>query len=144
MVSLASNKFHYSNAGIKENGTFSVNIPSEDMVKITDFVGLNSGQNLDKSTLFEHFYGKLKTAPMIKECPLNLECELVTTVDLKGQNELFIGQIVGAYAEEKYLTNGIPDITKIRPIIFSMHDNNYWRLGDHLGKAWNIGKGFVK
>jgi flavin reductase (DIM6/NTAB) family NADH-FMN oxidoreductase RutF len=84
----------------------------------------------------------LKTAPMILECPLNLECRLVTTVDLKGANELFIGEIVAAYAEEKYLTNGIPDVAKIRPIIFAMHENNYWTLGDHLGRAWNIGKGF--
>jgi flavin reductase (DIM6/NTAB) family NADH-FMN oxidoreductase RutF len=144
MISIASNKAHYSNTGIKENGTFSVNIPSEDMVTIVDFVGLNSGKYVDKSTLFEHFYGTLKTAPMIKECPLNLECRLVTIVDLKGANELIIGEIVGAYAEDNYLTNGLPDIAKIKPIIFSMHDNNYWKLGGHLGRAWNIGKGFKK
>lgn len=79
---------------------------------------------------------------MISECPLNLECRLVTTVDLKGGNDLFVGEITSAYAEDKYLTGGLPDITKIRPIIFSMHDNNYWKLGEHLGKAWSIGKSF--
>jgi len=63
-------------------------------------------------------------------------------VDLKGANELFIGEIIGAYTAEKYLTNGLPDISKIRPIIFSMHDNNYWKLGGHLGRAWSVGKGF--
>ena len=31
-VSLGMNKIHYTNAGIKENGTFSVNIPSVEMV----------------------------------------------------------------------------------------------------------------
>jgi flavin reductase (DIM6/NTAB) family NADH-FMN oxidoreductase RutF len=144
MISLASVKVHHTNAGIRENKAFSINIPSEEMVEVTDFLGLNSGNNFDKSTLFENFYGTLKTAPMIKECPLNLECRLVTIVDLKGANELFIGEIVGAFAEEKFLTNGLPDITKIKPIIFSMHDNNYWKLGEHLGRAWNIGKGFHK
>jgi flavin reductase (DIM6/NTAB) family NADH-FMN oxidoreductase RutF len=144
MISVASAKVHYSNAGIKENKSFSVNIPSENMVKAVDFMGLNSGRSVDKSAIFEHFYGTLKTAPMIKECPLNLECRLVTIVDLKGGNEFFIGEIVAAYAEEKFLTSGIPDVTKIRPIIFSMHDNNYWKLGDHLGRAWNIGKDFHK
>lgn len=35
-VSLGMNKKHYTNAGIKANKTFSVNIPSTKMVKETD------------------------------------------------------------------------------------------------------------
>jgi flavin reductase (DIM6/NTAB) family NADH-FMN oxidoreductase RutF len=142
MISVASNKAHYTNIGIRENRTFSVNIASEEMVKVTDFVGIYSGKTTDKSRLFENFYGTLKTAPMIQECPLNLECRLVQMVDLNGGNEVFIGEIVGVYAEEKYLTNGAPDVNKIRPIIFSMPDNHYWKFGDCLGPAWNIGKTF--
>jgi len=142
MVFVTMGKTHYTNAGIKENKTFSVNIPSEDMVEITDYVGIYSGKRTDKSTLFEAFYGLLETAPMIKQCPLNLECRLVQTVDVGGSNDIFIGEIVEAYAEKKYLTEGLPDIEKIKPIIFAMHTNNYWKLGDLLGRAWNIGKGF--
>jgi flavin reductase (DIM6/NTAB) family NADH-FMN oxidoreductase RutF len=142
MISVASNKAHYTNIGIRENRTFSVNIASEEMVKVTDYIGLYSGKTTDKSTLFENFYGSLGTAPMIRECPLNLECRLVQIVELSGANEVFIGEIVGVYIEEKYLTNGVPDVNKIRPIIFSMPDNNYWKLGDCLGPAWNIGKTF--
>lgn len=142
MISIASNRAHYTNAGIRENQTFSVNIPSESMVAITDYVGLNSGKTVDKSTLFECFYGELKTAPMIKECPLNLECRLLKIVDVGSMNEIFIGQIVGVYADEDSLTNGLPDITKIRPIIFSMFDNNYWGVGQHIGRAWNTGKSY--
>jgi flavin reductase (DIM6/NTAB) family NADH-FMN oxidoreductase RutF len=68
-VSLSMSKAHYTNAGIKENGTFSVNIPSAKIVKETDYCGLMSGKNIDKASLFKTFYGKLKTAPMIEECP---------------------------------------------------------------------------
>jgi len=142
MIAVESSKTHYTNAGIKENGTFSVNIPSEEMVRITDYCGIVSGKTVDKSTLFETFYGTLGTAPMIKECPINLECKLVQTLDYGGTGEIFIGEIVEAYSEERYLTNGLPDIKKIKPIIFSMHDNNYWKIGEHLGRAWNIGKNF--
>ena len=35
-VSLGMNKIHYTNGGIKANGTFSVNIPSVKMVKKPD------------------------------------------------------------------------------------------------------------
>lgn len=142
MISIALGKSHYTNAGIKDNRTFSVNIPSEDMAAVTDYCGLYSGKKIDKSQLFNTFYGTLETAPMIKECPLGLECKLVEILDYNGTNEIFIGEIVETYTDEKYLTNGLPDIQKVKPIVFSMHDNNYWKVGEHIGRAWNMGKDF--
>ena len=61
-------KTRHTNAGVKENKTFSV-LLSEDMVEITDYVGIYSGKRTDKSGLFEVFYGVLETAPMIKAMP---------------------------------------------------------------------------
>lgn len=142
MIQISASKSHYTNKGIKENETFSVNIPSEDMVEITDYCGLNSGIDINKSELFQVFYGNLKTAPMIMEAPINLECKLIKNVDLGFGHDIFIGEITGAYAEEKYLTNGIPDIKKFKPLVFTMNDNNYWKIGDHIGRAWSIGKNF--
>ena len=139
VISVALGKAHYTNIGIKENGSFSVNIPSEELAKITDYCGLVSGHKVDKSNLFQTFYGKLETAPMIRECPLNLECKLMQTLEF-AVGEVFIGEIVAVYSEDRYLTGGLPDIKKINPIIFSMHDNNYWKVGEHLGRAWSIGK----
>jgi len=140
MISISLEKEHYTNAGIEENGTFSVNIPSVDMVKVTDYCGIVSGQKIDKSAIFNTFYGKLKNAPMISACPLNLECRLVQKLNISGSNEIFIGEIIEAYAAEQFLTKGLPDIKKINPIIFSMHDFNYWTVGEHLGRAFKIGK----
>ena len=67
LISLSMAKVHYTNEGIKENKAFSVNIPSENLVTETDYVGLVSGKKTDKSGLFEIFYGGLENAPMIKE-----------------------------------------------------------------------------
>ncbi|MEM3586879.1 MAG: flavin reductase family protein, partial [Candidatus Jordarchaeaceae archaeon] len=141
LISISLNKAHYTNQGIKENKTFSVNIPSAEMAIVTDYCGLFSGSKIDKSTIFVTFYGKLKTAPMIMECPLNLECKLVQTLEFPV-DEVFIGEIVSVYSEKQYLTNGLPDIKKINPLVFSMHDNNYWKIGEKVGQAWNIGKKF--
>ncbi|MCL5257463.1 MAG: flavin reductase family protein [Chloroflexi bacterium] len=138
-ISVSSNKPHYTNRGIHENGTFSVNIPTAEMAEITDYCGLVSGHKVDKSSLFKVFYGKLETAPMIEECALNLECRLIQTLQL-GRHESFIGEIVAVYSEERYLTNKLPDPLKMQPIIFTYHDDNYWRIGEHLGKAFEIGK----
>jgi len=139
LIAVALAKIHYTNAGIKENQTFSVNIPSQEMAKAADFVGIYSGRGQDKSKVFDCFYGGLKTAPMIKEAPLNLECRLIKALDFGGSGEIFIGEITEAYAKDEILTDGLPDIKKLNPIVFSMHDNTYWKVGDYIGKAWEMG-----
>jgi flavin reductase (DIM6/NTAB) family NADH-FMN oxidoreductase RutF len=141
VISVALNKSHHTNLGIKQNRTFSVNIPSVKMIKAVDFCGIFSGERVDKSKVFKSFYGKLKTAPMVDECPVNLECRLLKTLEF-SMDEVFIGQIVQAYCGKKYLTKGLPDIKKIDPILFSMHDYNYWSIGRYLGRAWSIGEKF--
>jgi flavin reductase (DIM6/NTAB) family NADH-FMN oxidoreductase RutF len=140
-VAVALNKAHYTNQGIKENKTFSICIPSEDMVEATDHCGLVSGSRTDKSGVFNVFYGKLKTAPLITECPVNIECSLDKVVD-NGSNELFIGDIVSTYTEEKYLTDGTVDLKKTRPFMLSLNDHEYHVLGKTKAKAWNVGKNY--
>ena len=140
-VAVALNKAHYTNQGIKENRTFSVCIPSEDMIEATDFCGLFSGHKTNKSTVFDIFYGELKTAPMITKCPVTLECKLDKVID-NGSNEMFIGDVTSTFTEEKYLTNGTIDLKKTRPFILSLDDRNYHTLGKQKAKAWNIGKNY--
>jgi len=132
------NKAHYTPAGIRENGAFSVNFPSVDLVTETDYCGIVSGKNTNKSDTFELFYGEIKAAPMIEKCPLCLECKLVYIHEMPT-NDLFIGEIVAAHTEERYLTNGQIDIRKMNLMILTMRDNNYWSIGEHAGDAWKIG-----
>jgi len=110
------------------------------MVKETDYCGLVSGKRVDKAALFKTFYGKLKTAPMIEECPINMECKLITTVDL-GNSYVFIGQVAATYCDEAVLTDGVVDFGKVQPILFVMNDRSYWKLGERFAKAWDVGKG---
>jgi flavin reductase (DIM6/NTAB) family NADH-FMN oxidoreductase RutF len=138
-VSLGMGKVHYTNAGIKENGSFSVNIPSVKMVKTTDYCGLVSGKTTDKSAIFKTFYGKLKTAPMIEECKINMECELIKTVDFPS-HDIFVGKIVETYCDQEVLTDGVVNFDKVQPILFVMNDRSYWTLGERFAKAWEVGK----
>ena len=140
-IAIALGKGHYTNLGIKENATFSVCLPSEDMVEITDYCGIVSGKKTDKSEIFDLFYGELKTAPLISDCPLSIECKLVETVE-SGLNEIFIGEIIGIYTEERFLTEGKLDFQKMKPLILSQPDTAYWCLGRPLALAWSIGKKF--
>jgi len=138
-IAISLGKGHYTNPGIKENKTFSVSLPSEDMVEVTDYCGIVSGKKTDKSEIFDLFYGELKTAPMIKDCPLNMECKLVEIVE-STLNEIFIGEIIGTYTEERFLTDGKLDFRKMKPLILSPQDTSYWSLGEQVAGAWNIGK----
>ena len=142
-VSLGMNTSHYTNQGIKENKTFSINIPSTKMVKETDYCGLNSGKNEDKAHLFKTFYGTLETAPMIEECAINMECQLVKTVDFSN-HDIFICRIAETYCYESVLTDGNVDFDKLQPILFVMNEGSYRKIGGKIAKAWDIGKELAK
>ena len=139
MIGICVNKNNASHEAIMDTGEYSINLPSVDMVAITDYTGLVSGKRVDKSDLFEVFYGDLKAAPMISDCPLSIECKVSQTVDLPT-NAFFIAEIINIYIEDKFLTDGNPDMKKINPFLLSMPDNNFWSLGESVGKAWDAGK----
>jgi flavin reductase (DIM6/NTAB) family NADH-FMN oxidoreductase RutF len=144
-VSVSVARRQYSNAGIKENGTFSVNQPTVSMVKKLDYCGLYSGRKVDKSALFKNFYGKLKTTPMIEECPVNVECSVIQTIE-RPVHTVFIGEVNETYIDEKYMAKGLPDASKIDPILLSpakgrtKFSGHYWKLGEYLAQAWKVGK----
>ena len=139
MVAVALGKAHHTNGGIHASRAFSVNVPSTDILEEVDYCGLVSGRKEDKGTLFKISRGEASGAPLIDDCPLCMECKLVDVVDLPT-NEVFIGEIVGAYADAGCCSDGRPDIKKIRPFTLTMPDNQYWEVGDNAGKAWSIGK----
>ncbi|MFL0252381.1 flavin reductase family protein [Clostridium neuense] len=139
MMSISLNKSHYTCDGIRQNNSFSINIPSVEMLEVTDYCGIVSGNTVDKSKLFNNFYGELKNAPMIEECPVNVECELIQELDLGGSNVIFIGKVIEVYTEEKYFTNDTLDLKKINPILLSIYEFNYYNVGKKIGKAWSVG-----
>ncbi|KPK35207.1 MAG: flavin reductase [Nitrospira bacterium SG8_35_1] len=143
MLGICVNKNNASHNAIIDTGEFSINIPTADMVAVTDYTGLVSGKRTDKSDLFEVFYGELRGAPMIQECPLNIECKVAQRVELPT-NSFFIAEIVNIYCDEKVMTNSHPDAAKIKPFVLTMPDNRFWAIGECLGKAWHEGKKFGK
>jgi flavin reductase (DIM6/NTAB) family NADH-FMN oxidoreductase RutF len=141
MIAISVNKSNQSCSGILDNGEFSVNVPSTDMIAVTDYTGLVSAKKTDKSQLFEVFYGQLKTAPLIQECPVNVECRVAEKTELPT-NYLFVGEVVGVHAKESLLTDGHPDPEKFKPFVLSMPDNRFWELGSCVGRAWHEGKSY--
>jgi len=118
-----------------------MNFPSTDLVEKTDYVGLVSGRDVDKSKVFEVFYGELETVPMIKECPITAECTVHDLIELPD-HVIVLGEVKHVYTEEQYLTDGVLDPEKFNPIVFTRPGpiGTYWALGESIGRAWSIGK----
>ncbi len=138
-LSIGLGKVHYSNTGIIENKTFSICLPSEDLLVKTDYCGLMTGKKTEKAALFDIFYGELKTAPMIRECMVNMELKLHDMLDYKT-HDIFVGELVQTYADDNVMKDGKIDITKLRPLLFDMSSIQYFSLGNPVGKCWNVGK----
>jgi len=141
-ISISVKREHYSDKGIKKTKEFSINIPSARLVKEVDFCGMFSGERADKSDLFHVFAGKATDAPMIDECPLNMECRVVKTLDYSG-HDVFIAEIVETHCDENLLEDGKIDAAKLDPILFFMDDRGYYALGRRFADDRKIGETLI-
>lgn len=141
-VAVSIRKATYSHAAIIERNAFTVNVPSENYVKEADYFGIYSGKNVDKFlvTGLTPVKGDKVDAPYIKEFPLILECKLISTSEI-GIHTHFIGEIMDVKADESVLgENGMPDMLKVKPIVYASEVRSYYGIGQHLGQAHSIGK----
>ncbi len=134
-ICVAIHKSRYTLEGIKENQTFSVNIPNRRLVEKVDFCGTHTGRKEDKSRIFKVFYGRLKTAPMIEDCPLSIECKLRKIFEIDS-HVIVIGEIVETYIDEECITEGKPDPKKIDPIVYLTSVRKYATLGEYIADAF--------
>ncbi len=142
MISVAIRHTRHTLKGIRQSRTFSVNIPSADMVTEADYCGITPGSKVNKAEVcqFEVFYGKLGNAPLIEQCPVNLECEVIHILDL-GSHALVVGRIEETHLSEICLTDGKPDINKIKPMTYvTSPATQYQALGEVLAEAFSIGR----
>ncbi|MDP3878894.1 MAG: flavin reductase family protein [Dehalococcoidales bacterium] len=142
MISVGVRRSRHTQKGIRENMTFSVNVPSVDIIKEADYCGTNSGPKANKLDIcrFKVFYGKLKNAPLIEQCPVNLECKVMHVLDL-GTHQLFVGTIEETHVSEDCLTDGKPDVNKIKPYIFVKSTvTQYQAFGEVIAQVGSPGR----
>jgi len=110
-----------------------VNIPTVDILKEADFCGMVSGKDVDKFSqtgLTPEPAEKIKP-PLIKECPVNIECILKKKIPL-GAHDLFLGEIVSVHVDQDILNEkGRLDFNKIAPFVYNQGE--YWNLHQKIG-----------
>jgi len=141
-VAVSLRKATYSWAGIVERKAFTVGIACESRMVEADYVGIASGRNVDKFdvTGLTPLRSELVDAPYAAEFPVVLECRLLHTIEI-GLHTQFIGEIIDVKAETDVLgEDGLPEIMKIRPLIYDTSHKGYHGVGPLLGTAFSVGK----
>lgn len=133
-VSISIRPSRHSHKLIKESGEFVINIPDIKHLRETDYCGLTSGRTTDKfkeCAFTAKDAGKVK-APLIAECPVNIECKVKDIISL-GAHDMFIGEVVSVNADESVLNDfGSVDYAKTSPIIYKQ--GQYWSVGKRIGE----------
>lgn len=145
MVSISIRPSRHSAGIIDSTGEFVVNIPNAGQVKEVDICGTVSGRVHNKFEMCR-FTPQASTqidAPMIAECPVNLECKVKKTLDL-GSHRVYIGEIVCKHIDEDMADErGLPAHEKLNPICFTA-PNYYAVTGGKIGHSGFSKKGYNK
>lgn len=138
-LTVSLKKYRHTSRGIRQSGGFSICLPSAAMATVTDYVGIVSGSRVDKSAVFEVFYGRLGNVPLIRECPVNMELKLHDVLDLPA-HEVFVGELVATHVAEPCLRDGAVDLEKVRPLLFDYASGWYFSLGEPVAPCWRAGR----
>lgn len=113
MVGIVPSRYSYHM--IKETGCFVVNIPLKSYMDTFKYLGSVSKRDCDKlkekNVRLEE--GKVVNAPILADCPVNIECTVVDSI-VTGSHEMFIGKVEYVHADESVIDEkGNIDFSKI-------------------------------
>ncbi len=129
---------HKTTENLKKTGAFTVAFATKSTVVISDYFGVESGNNvnkIEKAGVHVHKSAHVN-APIIEEYPLTLECKVK---EWNEEKEMLIGTIVSQQADESILTDGKVDLGKLQPIMYDASFHVYRTIGEVVGKAFSDG-----
>jgi len=132
-LSLAIRPTRYSHALLEAVPELVVNVPTKDIVSSTDSCGTVSGRDIDKfaDIGLTAIPADEVRAPLIKECPINLECRVVNKLSL-GSHDVFISRVDKVHVDEELIdASGKIDYSRAAPFVY--FDMDYWALAEKIG-----------
>ena len=146
MCYISVRKERHSYDIIRRTGEFCINLTTEDMAHATDWCGVRSGRNEDKwkATGLTPITNPHVSAPIIAESPLSICCRVREVKEL-GSHDMFIADVVGIEADERYIDpdTGKFSLERAKPIVYS--HGEYFSLGKMLGHfGWSVKKKTTK
>ncbi|OED30372.1 flavin reductase family protein [Methanosphaera sp. WGK6] len=126
---------------IIETKEFVIGFPSIEHVVETDYIGLDSGHDVDKleKVGFTTTKAKKVNAPIINEFKVSLECKVTHMVDI-GSHKQITGEIVNVQVDEDILNDkDMILVEKLDPIIYDIVCHRYFSIGKEEAKSYNVG-----
>ena len=112
----------YSHGIISKNKEFVINLTTAKIAEAMDWCGVRSGNKYNKfsETGLTKIPAKIVNAPMIKESPVNIECQVKNILKL-GTHDMFIAEVVAVHANEDIvdIENKKIDLTKSELVCYS-------------------------
>jgi flavin reductase (DIM6/NTAB) family NADH-FMN oxidoreductase RutF len=145
-VSISLRKATYTYGNIIERKAFTLSVPSQKQAAHADYFGMVSGRNESKfeKSGITPVKSELVDAPYPEEFSMVLECEMIHNLEI-GLHTLFVGKILDVKIDEGVLNDkGEPDINLVDPFLFTPDVGGYYGVGSYTGKAFSMGKDFIK
>jgi flavin reductase (DIM6/NTAB) family NADH-FMN oxidoreductase RutF len=135
VVAISLGKSHFTRRGILDTGSFSINVPTVELLPLVDYFGSVSGNDVDKSALVESTPGTLPDVPLLTACPVNLECQVVEECRVEHRH-IFVARVVETHVDERFVseTDGrvrIAPLQQLAPILCAL-DNTYYSVGEPI------------
>ena len=120
---------------IKRTGQFVINLVTTDLVSRTDWCGVRSGEKYNKflETDLTPVKASKVSAPLIYECPVNIECEVKQIIPL-GSHDMFLAEVVAIHADEKLFDPKTDELQLYKANLAAYSHGQYFALGKILGK----------
>ena len=135
MCYISLRKERHSYDIIKRTGQFVINLVTTDLVSRTDWCGVRSGKKFNKfleTDLTPVKASKVK-APLIYECPVNIECEVKQIIPL-GTHDMFLAEVVAIHADERLFDRKTDELQLYKANLTAYSHGQYFSLGKILGK----------
>lgn len=121
---------------IEKSGMFVIQVPTVAQLKLTQAVGSSSLASVPdklKKAGVEIFDFEGFDLPFVKGCSGWLACKVIPEPHNQEKHDLFIGEIIGAWADDRVFKNGRWDFEHADPSMRSIHHvsgGHYYAIGE--------------
>ena len=134
-VSVVLDKQTFTRTLIEASGTFVLGVPSIAIAALTNHVGSVSGRDVDKfadgSLVAEP--GPATGAPLVEGCVAWLECRRIPELHVEQAYDLFLGEVVAAWADDRVFRGGRWHFADADPSLRSIHHiagGHFYAIGE--------------
>jgi flavin reductase (DIM6/NTAB) family NADH-FMN oxidoreductase RutF len=125
---------------------FTVSVLGSAQTPALDYVGVKTGRAEDKAAAVKWPTARASkvNAPYSPAFPLVWQCRLVDSKKL-GLHTIYFGEIVELDVRaDVALESGGPSLAKVDPVVFTLFERGYYRLGPLLGQVFELGNALGK